>query len=134
VRRNFKFLRFFFKIQYPAIWRCFLVLNAPFDERWTSTIPLRWFLSCEMSLGWILEAALLVADAIQSSQSLLKQYCHIVWYCHSYKLTIKPQSFCCIIIVITTDIYDEKVKHGLLNAITTYTKLKQKAFCSKITV
>jgi len=28
----------FFKIQYPAIWRYFIVLNVSFDVRWTSTI------------------------------------------------------------------------------------------------
>jgi len=37
VWQNLEFL-WFLKIQYPVIWKCFLVLNAPFDVRWTSTV------------------------------------------------------------------------------------------------
>jgi len=37
VERNFEFLQFL-KIQYPAISRGFLVLNASFNVGWTSTI------------------------------------------------------------------------------------------------
>jgi len=49
---KFQVFAIFKKYWYPAAWKCFVVVNAIFDVRWTKF----WFSLHNISLGWFLEA------------------------------------------------------------------------------
>ena len=76
VRQNSKFLQFFYKIRYPAAWKCFLVINITFVDCYYSVN----FSSHKMFKGWFLEAGFLVANSTISPISTLMvlSYCMIM--------------------------------------------------------